>query len=169
MPKGRKGGQSFQMGKQGKVTNKNTRTKTGRPPASGERKALRKRVVLSNTNALEIQGMEDFTAENMVDAAHQGHMLGLSNDVVDPLRAIDAFKPTQGWSLFRRPATLVRNETVEMAQYVRDIAGAAEGKTVRKVLYGERGSGKSVLLLQAKAMALLKGWIVVHIPEGNAS
>lgn len=113
--------------------------------------------------------MEDFTAENMVDAAHQGHMLGLSNDVVDPLRAIDAFKPTQGWSLFRRPATLVRNETVEMAQYVRDIAGAAEGKTVRKVLYGERGSGKSVLLLQAKAMALLKGWIVVHIPEGNAS
>jgi small subunit ribosomal protein S29 len=38
---------------------------------------------------------------------------------------------------------------------------------VRRVIYGERGSGKSVLALQAKAMALLKGWIVVHIPEGK--
>jgi len=38
---------------------------------------------------------------------------------------------------------------------------------VRRVMYGERGSGKSVLALQAKAMALLKGWIVVHIPEAK--
>lgn len=165
--KGQKGGQSFKLGKQGKVVNKNVRAKTGRPPAPGERKALRKRVVLSNTNALEVQGMEDFTAENMADASQQGQVLGFSNEVIDPLRAVEAFKSTQGWSFFRRPATLVRKETTEMAKYVQDIAGADKAKTVRKVLYGERGSGKSVLLLQAKAMALLKGWLVVHIPEGN--
>lgn len=129
----------------------------------GERKAQRKRVVLSNTNALEVQGMEDFSAEGVPDASRLGHVLGLPTETMDSLRANEAFKATQGWSMFRRPATLIRKETVEMGKLVDE---AAQKRTVRRVVYGDRGSGKSVLMLQAMAMAHLKNWVVIHVPEG---
>ncbi|KAI4767265.1 hypothetical protein E4T45_14374, partial [Aureobasidium sp. EXF-8846] len=126
---------------------------------------MRKRVVLSNTNAVEVQGLDNFSAANVHDAALEGQVMGLSNEVIDALRATEAFKSTQGWSLFRRPATLVRKETAELARLMQDVE--TNKTAVRRVIYGERGSGKSVLALQAKAMALLKGWIVVHIPEAK--
>lgn len=150
--------------KQGRVGGGNNRAKTGRPPAAGERKAMRKRVVLSNTNALEVRDLEDLTAGNASEAARLGQVMGLSNETVDALRAIEAFKPTQGWSLFRRPATLVRKETLDMAALVNEVR--VEKKTVRKVVFGDRGAGKSVLLLQAMAMGFLNNFVVVHIPEG---
>lgn len=150
---------------------KNKRETTGRPPAPGERKAVRKRIVLSNTNALEVKGLQDLDWENGRStklAELEKQVLGLTNDTVDALRALEAFEHTQGWNLFRRPATLVRKETVEMARALEGAEGneGAEKKAVRKVLFGEKGSGKSVLLLQAQAMALQRGWIVVHLPNG---
>lgn len=152
---------------QGKINKGKQGGRTGKPPAEGERKAMRKRVVLSNTNAVEVQGLENLSAANIHDAALEGQVMGLSNEVIDALRATEAFKATQGWSLFRRPATLVRKETAELAKLMQDVE--ANKTAVRRVVYGERGSGKSVLALQAKAMALLKGWIVIHIPEGKSS
>jgi small subunit ribosomal protein S29 len=131
---------------------------------------MRKKVVLSNTNALEVPGLEDFSKGNISSdrlSALQGKVLGLDDSTVDSLRALEVFKPTQGWSLFRRPATLVRKETVELAGDLQRAAQSNEGRTVRKILFGERGSGKSVLQLQALAMASLKGWVVVHIPEAK--
>ncbi|KAI5358589.1 Putative ribosomal protein S23/S29 [Septoria linicola] len=150
---------------------KNKRAATARPPAVGERRQLRKKVVLSNTNALEVQGLPDLSpgrAKSVALREVEGAVVGLQNDTVDALRALEAFKPTQGWSLFRRPATLVRKETIEMAGDVDWIAEAPkEGRAVRKVLYGARGSGKSVLQLQTLAMASLNKWIVVHVPEAK--
>lgn len=151
---------------------KNKRDTTGRPPAAGERKAIRKRIVLSNTNALEVKGLKDLDWENGRSAKLaelENQVVGLTNDTVDALRALEAFEHTQGWSLFRRPATLVRKETVEMARALEGAEGneGAEKKAVRKILFGEKGSGKSVLLLQAQAMALQRGWIVVHLPNGT--
>ena len=157
----KKGGQSY---KQGRVGGKSGGAGgAGRAPGSGERKALRKRVILSNTNALEVQGMQDLGPDNMTDSSRLGQVVGLTNVTVDSLRASEAFKATQGWSMFRRPATLVRKETIELAKMLDE----AQSKTVRKVVYGDRASGKSVLLLQAKAIAFEKGWLVVHIPEGT--
>ncbi|RMY50606.1 hypothetical protein D0863_14830 [Hortaea werneckii] len=145
---------------------KNTRTATARPPAPGERKALRKRVVLSNTNALEVHGLKDLSKESVGKLReYEGRVLGLSNDSVDALRALEAFKPNQGWSLFRRPATLVRKETVELAEMMSDVKETQ--KVDRRVLAGEKGSGKSVLQLQAMTMAYLQGWIVMHFPEAK--
>lgn len=149
---------------------RNKRVANTRPPAVGERKALRKKLVLSNTNALEIKGLPDFDSRNIpteVLQKSEQKVLGLQNATVDALRALEAFKPTQGWSLFRRPATLVRKETVELAGDMEWIMEAPSGRTVRKLLYGERGSGKSLLQLQALAMASLRNWIVVHIPEAK--
>ena len=130
--------------------------------------------MLSNTNALVVEGLQDLTGDKLVRHVAgstaldvmKGHVLGFNNDTVDALRALEAFKPTQGWSLFRRPASLVRRETAEVASDLAEAGGEAK-ESVRKVVFGERGSGKSVLLLQAQAMAYLKGWIVVHFPEAQ--
>lgn len=145
---------------------KNTRASSGRPPASGERKALRKRVVLSNTNALEVQGLKDFTPENVARLSElRGSVLGFDDATVDVLRALEGFKPTQGWNLFRRPAMVVREATVEFGQRLEEVKN---GKSVvRRVITGERGSGKSVLQLQGMAMAYMKGCIIIHFPEGT--
>jgi len=149
---------------------KNKRAVTARPPAPGERKALRKRVVLSNTNALEVKGLQDLTTDNVSGAKlreQQRKVLGFGNDTVDALRALEAFKPTQGWSLFRRPASLIRKETVEMAELLQAIKDSDGHQVERRVLFGEKESGKSVLALQGMAMAYLKGWIVVHYPDAK--
>ena len=153
---------------------KNTRQSTGRPPAPGERKAVRKRIVLSNTNALEVKGLQDFTFDKLVEQSkgkiplesYRGQVLGFGNETVDALRALEAFKATQGWSLFRRPASLIRGETVEVANEMIKVTSESK-RAARRVIFGEKGSGKSALLLQAHAMAHLKGWIVVHYPEAQ--
>lgn len=147
--------------------NKNKRVSNTRPPAVGERKALRKRVILSNSNALEVAGLKDLTAADAGTErlrSHQGQVLGLSDETVDALRALEAFKPTQGWNFFRRPASLIREETLSLAA---DLEKGQSGGTVQKVLFGERGSGKSVLQLQTLALAHLKKWAVIHIPEAK--
>ncbi|OJD32454.1 mitochondrial ribosomal protein [Diplodia corticola] len=156
---------------------------TGKRPAPGERKALRKRIVLSNTNALEVRGLPDLQAEDVGDAAIQGKVVGIPMDpVVDQLRAVDAFKPNQSWGLFRRPAMLARRETVELGRLISAVEAASGNKTagppldattadspptsaVRKIVYGDRASGKTTLLLQAMSMAFLKGWVVINFPD----
>jgi len=150
--------------KKGKKVDKIDR---GRRPEIGERKALRKRIVLSNTNALEVSGLTDLSAESMIDERRRGQVLGIPGEVVDRLRALEAFKVTQGWPLFRRPAMLVRKETVDYGQKIEAMSEEGAKKTARRVLVGEQGGGKTLMLLQAMTMALLKGWVVINIPEGD--
>lgn len=142
-----------------------------RPPAVGERKALRKRIVLSNPNALEIEGMQDLSPETMVDARLRGTVLGLPLSMIDQLRAVQAFKPKQGWSIFRRPGTVLRQDTLEMGRQFETISGAGDaserGKVVKKIVTGLKGSGKTVHLLQAMAMGFLNKWVVVTVPDGQ--
>ena len=122
--------------------------------------------MLSNVNALEVRDMQDLTLEAMIDMRLRGQVIGIPGPVVDQLRALEAFKVTQGWGLFRRPGMLVRRETVEYGRMFEDLSGESAGKVVRRVLVGEKGSGKSMMVLQAMTMALLKGWIVINIPDG---
>lgn len=137
----------------------------------GERKALRKRIVLSNPNALEIEGMAELSPETMVDSRLRGTVLGLPVPMIDQLRAVQAFKPKQGWSIFRRPGTVLRRDTIEMGRLFEQISGegdaAQKGKVVKKIVTGMKGSGKTVHLLQAMAMGFLKKWAVVTIPDGK--
>ncbi len=139
--------------------------KTGRPPAPGERKALRKRIVLSNTNALEVPGLLKLTSETVKDAKNIGKVVEIPGEVVDQLRAVEAFKITQAWRLFRAPSILVREETVNLAKKMEE--AAAKKETNITILNGARNTGKSMLLLQAMATAFAKGWVVISIPEGT--
>ncbi len=139
----------------------------GRKPAVGERKALRKRIVLSNTNSLEVEGLKDISAQLMIDENLRGQVLGIPGPVVDQLRAVEAFKVTQGWPLFRRPAMLMRMDTHDMATEIENISLGIRDRTIRRVFVGERGSGKTTMLLQAMTMAFLKRWVVINIPDGT--
>lgn len=144
---------------------------TGKRPAQGERKALRKRIVLSNNNALEVSSLQDLTKANILNEQNEGKVMGLpAAEVVDALRAVNAFKPSQGWSLFRRPAVLMRKEAIQLVQLfkqVEDSASGAQKKTLRRILSGERMSGKSTLLLQGLSMGFLRDWFVISVPEGK--
>ncbi|KAI9674426.1 MAG: 37S ribosomal protein S23 mitochondrial [Caeruleum heppii] len=150
--------------------------RASRPPARGERKAIRKRIVLSNTNALEVPALKELSAEQVRDdglEGFQGEMMGFPGELVDKLRTVGIFQPRQRWGVFRRPATLVRRETVEVGKYVKELSESegedqAAGKTMRRIYTGERGTGKSVMLLQAMAMAFVNNWIVISIPEAEA-
>lgn len=141
--------------------------KTGRPPAPGERKALRKRIVLSNTNALEVPGLLEMTPETVSDTKNIGQVAVIPGEVVDQLRAVEAFKITQAWKLFRAPSMLVREETVALANKMEEAATKKE--TNITILDGARGTGKSMLLLQAMATAFSKGWVVISLPEGKTT
>ncbi len=137
-----------------------------RKPNPGERKAFRKRVQLSNNSALEVQGTDELTADAMINSANAGKMFALPDPLVDQLRVLEAFKPTQSWGLFRKPHILLRSE---MADLTAKLGSAVESKkAARIVLRGSRLSGKSLALLQAMSYALLGNWVVVHIPEGEA-
>jgi small subunit ribosomal protein S29 len=153
---------------------KKGRRERPKPPDVGERKALRKRIVLSNTNALEIPGMEDMTPENMADEGRIGQVLGLEGALLDQLREAKAFKPTQNWNMFRRPATLIRKQTVALTHSIQEVNDGlgSEGLgalTLKRIIAGERSTGKSLLLLQAMSMAYMNNWIVLNVPEGMAS
>lgn len=134
----------------------------GPRPAPGERRAARKRVVLSNVNALDVE-LENLTATTVLDASQQGQIIGIPGELVDRLRAAQAFKSTQSWGWFKRPAFLIRPETIEVSRMLQEATSISN--TPRWIFSGEVGSGKSVLLLQAQAMALLKDWVVISIPE----
>ncbi|KAL8740989.1 MAG: hypothetical protein Q9190_006363, partial [Brigantiaea leucoxantha] len=138
----------------------------GRRPAPGERKAMRKRIVLSNANALAVE-LSRLAEEDIHDEEKIGQMVSMPDSLVDQLRNAEAFKATQGWGFFRHPSMLMRKETVEVGQLIHQMSeeDAQSRRTVRRILVGDRGSGKSMMLLQTMAAAFLKGWTVINIPE----
>lgn len=147
-----------------KKTKKKNVVSQGKPPLPGERKAYRKKIVLSNNNALPVPGLETLRASDLSKQKNVGSVKALPEDVVDALRAVEAFKPTQCWGIFRQPSMLVRQETVDLIKKM-DAAGA-DGKTIRMVVEGNRITGKSLMLLQAMTHAFMNDWVVLHIPEG---
>lgn len=151
----------MQLGKFKKAKN----IERGKAPAPGERKAFRKRVLLSNDNALPVTGLEELSAQGLLDASNVGRMVALPNELVDQLRAVEAFKPTQSWGMFRQPSVLLRKESVELAKKMTETAG--RGETLKLVISGDKLVGKSMLLLQAISNAFLNNWIVFHVPEGQ--
>lgn len=146
--------------------NKKRRVKNYKRPDPGERKALRKRIVLSNTNAFEVEGLEEYSPETAAQRGNVGKVLALKGDHVDGLRAAEAFKVSQRWGYFRRPCTLARERTVDMSRALSEAVEGEKKQTMRRMIVGDKGTGKSILLLQAQAWALAKGWVVMHIPDG---
>ncbi|RSM13481.1 hypothetical protein CDV31_005901 [Fusarium ambrosium] len=136
-----------------------------RKPNPGERKAFRKRIQLSNNSALPVEGLGSLDPKNMTLDESAGKVFAIPDNVVDHLRALEAFKTTQSWNLFRRPHVLLRKETVELMKRLE--ASVEKKEALKCVLTGSKLSGKSMTMLQAMAYALLNNWVVFHIPEGQ--
>lgn len=136
----------------------------GRSPLPGERKAWRKRIVLSNNNALPIRGSARMHGQNLASPESAGKVFKIDEETIDQLRSSEAFKSSQTWGLFHSPHTLVRPETVHVCG--RMLEKAKAGETARLVVAGDRAAGKSMVLLQAMANAFLNEWVVIHVPEG---
>lgn len=134
------------------------------PMQEGELRAQRERIVLGNANALAVPTLKDLSVQNMADRAMRGKMLSLPMELLDRLKNTKAFKTTQKWGLFLRPATMMREETIELGREMNEIMETK--KPAVKIITGSKGSGKSIMLTQAMAMAYLKDWIVISIPEG---
>lgn len=152
-------------GKKGKQGASQNQGRGGVAAPKGERKALRKRIQLSNSNALPVPGLEDARKNDLGKPENVGLVLSIPGQVQDQLRAVEAFKATQFWHLFRNASTLVRAETVDMVQRME--AAAAGKQTLRLVYDGPRISGKSLMLLQGMTHGFLNDWIVINVPEGQ--
>ena len=98
--------------------------------------------------------MEDLDKATLAERRLVGHVVGLPENVVDSLRAAEAFKPTQEWGLFRRPGVLIRNESLELSRRLAEAEIA--NKSFRMVIDGPRVSGKSMMLLHAMTTAFLR-------------
>ncbi|KAM3473457.1 hypothetical protein MY8738_008359 [Beauveria namnaoensis] len=131
-------------------------------PAPGERKAFRKRIVLSSNGALAVEGMPRLEAGVAVAG---GAIVELPDTVVDQLRALGAFRATQSWGLFRKPHILVRKEMVDVVARLDEAVASKE--PAKLIITGSRVSGKSTALLQAMSHALTNGWVVINIPEAQ--
>lgn len=107
-----------------------------------------------------------------------GAVFEIPDTVLDQLRALEAFKLGQHWKYFSKPSTLVRKESVEVGKLIALINGdvkegeagvkEGEGGHASVILDGSRGSGKSIMLVQAMTWALQSGWVVISIPNGMA-
>lgn len=133
--------------------------------APGQRKAFRKKITLSNNNAIVVQGLEQMNKTNLSSEESAGKVMKIPGAPLDQLRAVNAFKPTQSWGLFHSPHMLVRPETVHVCKNM--LEKAEKGKTARIVVTGDRAAGKSMLVLQAMTNAFLNNWIVINISEGT--
>ncbi|PWW75282.1 hypothetical protein C7212DRAFT_358157 [Tuber magnatum] len=141
----------------------------------GQRKELRKRIVLSNTNAIPVV-LPTMTADLIGNEDAAGAMFALpsgeGDTIVDRLRALEAFQTKQHWPFFYRPCTLFRRETVEVGRLLERVvkweAAGEDGRVnERAILHGYYGCGRSILLLQAMTWALQKEWIVIAIPNAQ--
>ncbi|KAK5663316.1 hypothetical protein OQA88_3744 [Cercophora sp. LCS_1] len=139
--------------------------RTGKSPLPGERKAHRKRIQLSNSNALPVPGLQELRPESMLDPASVGKVLSLPGELQDQLRTVEAFKPTQNWGLFRTASTLVRQDTVNLITEMQ--AAASKQQALRAVLTGDKLTGKSLLQLQALSHAFQNEWIVINLPDAQ--
>lgn len=156
-----RGGKKLQLGK---FKKKDRTADKGRPPLPGERKAYRKRITLSNDNAIPVPWLTDLGPADLAASENVAKVMSLPEELQDQLRASEAFKPTQRWGMFRKPAVLVRKETVDLANQMQDSANKKQ--MLRLVVTGDKVAGKSMMVLQAMAHAFLNDWIVIHLPEG---
>lgn len=158
-------GRHIRRGRIGQNARKKREIVRFKKPAPGERKAFRKRIVLSNNNAAPVSGLIELDSEVMTNKDNLCRMVGLPDKLIDKLRTIESFKISQPWGLFRKPHVLVRKETIQLVQRLEE--AVAQKQTLRTVLTGDKIAGKSMLLLQAQSHALLNKWVVINIPEGK--
>ncbi|KAF8428135.1 mitochondrial ribosomal death-associated protein 3-domain-containing protein [Tirmania nivea] len=152
-----------------KIKKKGPPVKVSKPAEVGARRAERKRIVLANANALEVE-LPTLTAAIAKEDRADGAVFKFEGAMIDTLRTLEGFQIKQGWEFFHTPSTLVRGESVELGKLMAWINGeklAGESRSGRRIITAPRGAGKSVLLIQAMAWAHQRDWVVLTIPNAQ--
>ena len=115
-----------------KIKKKGPPVKVSKPAEVGARRAERKRLVLANANALEVE-LPSLTAVIAKEDRADGAVFRFEGAMIDTLRTLEGFQIKQGWEFFHTPSTLVRGESVELGKLMAWVNGEeVQPKAVQK-------------------------------------
>ncbi|WWC90199.1 uncharacterized protein L201_005132 [Kwoniella dendrophila CBS 6074] len=126
-------------------------------------------VALKFSMAGQIPDLSDYPKlqSNNYRSENVGKPTTFSKSTYDKIKSFGLSKKVdQELSANGGPASIVRQSTIDLARQL-DSAKGKSSKDSRYVLTGERGSGKSMLLLQSVAYALESGYIVLFNPKAT--
>ncbi|KAK6344058.1 37S ribosomal protein S23 mitochondrial [Orbilia brochopaga] len=89
-------------------------------PEVGYRRALRKAIVLANSNA-PVLDLPDLKAEDMANPESVGKVFNIDVEDLEKLRQLEVFQKKQLWQFFSRPMTFIRNESVGIARAMESV------------------------------------------------
>ena len=116
--------------------------RVSKPGEVGARRAQRKKVVLANPNANDVE-LPPLSVR--VSDGADGTVVKFDGPTIDMLRALEVFQTKQGWQFFHGPSTLIRKESVELGKLLAWVNGevvrSGEGSGVESEgkAEGERG------------------------------
>ncbi|KAJ8101241.1 mitochondrial ribosomal death-associated protein 3-domain-containing protein [Lipomyces tetrasporus] len=88
-----------------------------------------------------------------------------SSKTVKSLKQLGAISPKQYFNMFSEKTTIFRREAAQLAEVLDGVL--ANGGHETRLIVGERGMGKSVVLQQIVALALAKKYFVIHISDAE--
>lgn len=88
----------------------------------GARRAERKKLLLANPNAPEVE-LPPLTAPMAKEDNADGAVFTFEGTMIETLRTLGGFELKQGWQYFYKPSTLVRAESVEMGKLLAWVNG----------------------------------------------
>ena len=137
---------------------------------SGGKSQMSAKVGAGNANRLVTLNKDAprVTLDRISDATftsdRHGTLLEVPDNIVQQLNKLELLQPKQGFSSFAQLATVVRQCSTDLV----DALLSDGSKDRRVILDGPAGSGKSVAMLQAVALALSRRWVVVAIPKAES-
>ncbi|EGX51048.1 hypothetical protein AOL_s00054g784 [Orbilia oligospora ATCC 24927] len=136
-PAGQKGG-NIRKPAVNKPLNLKAKKKTvtsAKKPEPGYRRAIRKAIVLSNSNAPNLE-LPELTSEVLVDTESVGKVFAINMEDLEKMRALETFQKRQGWQFFYRPTTFIRNESVGIARAMESVERYTGEATEKATLSG---------------------------------
>ncbi|KAK9495158.1 mitochondrial ribosomal death-associated protein 3-domain-containing protein [Lipomyces doorenjongii] len=94
-----------------------------------------------------------------------GKLTYYSAKTVKSLKQLSAIFPKQYFNMFSEKAIIFRQETAQLAKVLDAVL--ENGGHERRLITGEKGMGKSVVLQQTVALALAKKYFVIHISDAE--
>lgn len=133
-----------------------------------EKKRVSKSLYTGNPDA-KFVFLHDLEIRHLLHAERRvGEVLKFPDNVVSKLDTLGMLNEKQGFQYMRSPATMIRpNAGLIARQLLADDVSHLGTKDRRVVVTGKGGSGKSFMLLQIAAMALMQNYVVVAVPRGS--
>ena len=101
---------------------------------------------------------------------HVGEVLSFTAEIENKLEMLGMFQPNYGFQFMRKPVSLIRPNSGLIARRLLSSAVEDRGTEHRRVIVaGKGGTGKSFILMQIAAVALMKKYVVVAVPRGSSS